>query len=50
MQVRERRGHWKAVIAIAAKIARMAWTVLNKGEAFKLPAQVTRKLAIPTTA
>ncbi len=38
MQLRERRGYWKAVIAIAAKNARMAWAVLNKGEAFKLPA------------
>jgi transposase len=38
MQVRERRGYWKAVIAIAAKNARMAWAVLNMGEAFKLPA------------
>jgi transposase len=30
-----RRGYWKAVIAIAAKNARMAWAVLAKGEAFK---------------
>jgi transposase len=37
MQLRERRGYWKAVIAIAAKNARMAWAVLTKGEAFKLP-------------
>ena len=35
-QLRERRGYWKAVIAIAAKNARMAWAVL--GESFKLPA------------
>jgi transposase len=34
----ERRGYWKAVVAIAAKNARMAWAVLNMGEAFKLPA------------
>lgn len=34
----ERRGYWKAVIAIAAKNARMAWAVLAKGESFKLPA------------
>jgi transposase len=34
----ERRGYWKAVVAIAAKNARMAWAVLTKGEAFKLPA------------
>ena len=37
-QLRERRGYWKAVIAIAAKNARMAWAVLTKGESFKLPA------------
>ena len=34
--VQERRGYWKAVVAIAAKNARMAWAVLNRGEAFKL--------------
>lgn len=34
----ERRGYWKAVVAIAAKNARMAWAVLTKGETFKLPA------------
>lgn len=34
----ERRGYWKAVVAIAAKNARMAWAVLTKGEAFRLPA------------
>ena len=33
----ERRGYWKAVVAIAAKNARMAWAVLARGEAFKLP-------------
>jgi transposase len=35
--VAERRGYWKAVIAIAAKNARMAWAALARGEAFKLP-------------
>lgn len=34
----ERRGYWKAVVAIAAKNARMAWAVLHRGEAFVLPA------------
>jgi transposase len=34
----ERRGYWKAVVAIAAKNARMAWAVLTKGESFRLPA------------
>jgi transposase len=36
--VRQRRGYWKAVVAIAAKNARMAWAVLTKGETFKLAA------------
>lgn len=38
LKLAERRGYWKAVVAIAAKNARMAWAVLSKGEAFKLPA------------
>jgi transposase len=38
LAVAERRGYWKAVVAIAAKNARMAWAALTKGEAFKLPA------------
>ena len=38
VKLRERRGYWKAVVAIAAKNARMAWAVLTMGEAFKLPA------------
>ena len=33
-----RRGYWKAVVAVAAKNARMAWAVLTKGESFALPA------------
>jgi len=33
--VEQRRGYWKAVVAIAAKNARMAWAMLSKGEAFK---------------
>ena len=32
MALEVRRGYWKAVIAIAAKNARMAWAVLAKGE------------------
>jgi transposase len=31
----ERRGYGKAVVAIAAKNARMAWAVLARGENFK---------------
>jgi transposase len=38
MALQERRGYWKAVVAIAAKNARMAWAVLRRGEAFSLPA------------
>jgi transposase len=38
VQLAERRGYWKAVVAIAAKNARMAWAVLPKGENFRLPA------------
>ena len=38
LQLRQRRGYWKTVVAIAAKNARMAWAVLTKGESFKLPA------------
>ena len=34
----QRRGCWKAVVAIAAKNARMAWAVLSRGESFKMPA------------
>ena len=37
VQLQQRRGYWKAVVAIAAKNARMAWAVLTKGESFKLP-------------
>jgi transposase len=38
MALAERVGYWKAVVAIAAKNARMAWAVLAKGEAFTMPA------------
>ncbi len=34
----ERRGYWRAVVAIAAKNARMCWAVLQRGDAFKMPA------------
>lgn len=33
----ERRGYWRAVVAIAAKNARMAWAMLNRGERFAMP-------------
>jgi len=36
--VAERRGYWRAIVAIAAKNARMAWACLALGERFALPA------------
>jgi transposase len=36
--LQQRRGYWRAVVAIAAKNARLAWAVLHRGEAFKVPA------------
>jgi transposase len=38
VQLSARVGYWKAVVAIAAKNARMCWAVLTRGENFKLPA------------
>ena len=34
--LQERRGYWRAVIAIVAKNARLSWAVLKYGEDFKL--------------
>jgi transposase len=34
----ERRGYWRAIVAIAAKNARMSWAVLSRGEKFTMPA------------
>ena len=34
----QRRGYWKAVVAIAAENARLAWAVLHHGERFALRA------------
>ncbi len=36
--LQERRGYWRAVVAIAAKNARLAWAVLKYGEDFRLTA------------
>lgn len=33
-----RVGYWKAIVAIAAKNARMCWAMLTRGESFKMPA------------
>jgi len=38
LQLEARVGYWKAIVAIAAKNARMCWAVLARGESFKLPA------------
>lgn len=38
VQLAARVGYWKAIVAIAAKNARMCWAVLARGESFKLPA------------
>ena len=38
LELAARRGYWRAIVAIAAKNARMVWAVLNRGEAFALPA------------
>ena len=38
VQLAARVGYWKAVVAIAAKNARLCWAVLTRGESFKLPA------------
>ncbi|MDB5961391.1 MAG: transposase family protein, partial [Massilia sp.] len=35
MALQERVGYGKAVVAIAAKNARLAWAMLAKGEQFK---------------
>jgi transposase len=34
----ERRGYWRAVVAVAAKNARLCWAMLQRGEGFKMPA------------
>lgn len=38
MQLAARVGYWKAIVAIAAKNARMCWAVLARGDQFKMPA------------
>ena len=35
-----RRGYWRAVVAIAAKNARVSWAVLKYGEDFRLNSSV----------
>lgn len=37
LQLKERRGFGKAVVAIAAKNARLCWATLHLGESFKMP-------------
>ena len=38
VQLASRVGYWKAIVAIAAKNARMCWALLQRGEAFRMPA------------
>lgn len=38
LALQERRGYWRAVVAIAAKNARLAWAVLDRGDRFVMPA------------
>jgi transposase len=38
LALQQRRGYWKAVVAIASKNARLAWAPLHRGEAFRMPA------------
>jgi transposase len=38
LAVRARRGYGKAAVAVAAKLARIAWAILAKGERFRLQA------------
>ncbi len=38
VNVQERRGYGRAMVAIAAKNARMCWAMLQRGEDFKIPA------------
>lgn len=38
VQLEQRRGYWRAIVAIAAKNARLAWAVLSRGERFVMPA------------
>ena len=38
LALQQRRGYWRTVVAIAAKNARMAWAVLQRGERFVMPA------------
>ncbi len=37
VQIQARRGYWKAVVAVAAKNARLCWAMLQRGEDFKMP-------------
>ena len=37
LALQQRRGYWKAAVAIAAKNARMAWAALSRGENLKMP-------------
>jgi transposase len=38
LAVRARRGFGKAAVAVAAKLARIVWAILAKGERFRIAA------------
>jgi transposase len=38
LALQQRRGYWRAVVAIASKNARLAWAMLRRGETFTMPA------------
>ena len=37
LSLEARRGYWRAVVAMAAKNARMGWAMVRHGEAFVMP-------------
>ena len=36
LKIQERRGYWEAIVAIAAKNARMCWAMLQLGDGFNM--------------
>jgi len=49
MAIAERRGYWRAVVAIAAKNARMTWAMLAKGNRLRrLPESIAMPVPIHT--
>jgi transposase len=50
LQLQTRRGYGKAVVAIAAKNARMLWAILRKGEDFVMPTTAPQQAPPQTTS